>query len=165
MLIVSLSGIVGRFIYRRIHYEYMGHVATIDELQGEARHEGRLLAATARAVPEMGRILADFRERSLAPRRGVVAGTVRFFTTGHRARVARRRAVRIYRRAPVSKSNGAPPMSEVRRAVRENVRAVQRAGDYSAYERAFALWHALHLPFCVVLFLAAAVHVVAVHMY
>jgi hypothetical protein len=33
------------------------------------------------------------------------------------------------------------------------------------YERAFALWHAFHLPFCVVLFGAAAVHVVAVQMY
>lgn len=40
-----------------------------------------------------------------------------------------------------------------------------RTQQGSAWARAFSLWHALHLPFCVVLFAAAFVHVVAVHMY
>jgi hypothetical protein len=42
---------------------------------------------------------------------------------------------------------------------------MRRVARFSSYERAFALWHAFHLPFCIVLFGAAAVHVVAVHMY
>lgn len=40
-----------------------------------------------------------------------------------------------------------------------------RVDQGSAWARAFSLWHALHLPFCVILFAAAFVHVVAVHMY
>jgi len=43
--------------------------------------------------------------------------------------------------------------------------AIRRIAQYRGYERLFSLWHAFHLPFCVMLFLAAAVHVVAVHMY
>jgi hypothetical protein len=37
--------------------------------------------------------------------------------------------------------------------------------DYAFCERVFALWHAIHLPLCVLLFASAAVHVVAVHRY
>jgi hypothetical protein len=33
------------------------------------------------------------------------------------------------------------------------------------YARLFALWHAFHLPLCVLLFGAAIVHVIAAHMY
>jgi hypothetical protein len=40
-----------------------------------------------------------------------------------------------------------------------------RTHQGSGWSQAFSLWHALHLPFCVVLFAAAFVHVVAVHMY
>jgi hypothetical protein len=165
MLTVSLSGVVGRFIYTRIHFQYMGRLATLDELLSEARFEGGMLAVAVMLVPEMGVTLADFRERCLGPAGGVGSRVRRFFTLGHRARVTRRRALRAYRRSPASKRDGSPSVAETRRAVGENVRAVRRAGKYGAYERAFALWHALHLPFCVGLFLAAAVHVVAVHMY
>lgn len=56
-------------------------------------------------------------------------------------------------------------MRALRKAVKAQVRAIKRVAEYSVYERFFALWHALHLPFCVGLFAAAAVHVVAVHMY
>ena len=50
-------------------------------------------------------------------------------------------------------------------AVAAYVDGVRRVAEFDAYERLFSLWHAFHLPFCVMLFLAAAVHVVAVHMY
>ena len=44
-------------------------------------------------------------------------------------------------------------------------RAVRNSLCFGAYERVFALWHAIHLPLCVLLFTATAVHVIAVHMY
>jgi hypothetical protein len=37
--------------------------------------------------------------------------------------------------------------------------------EFRAYERLFSVWHALHVPLCVLLFAAAAVHVLAVHLY
>jgi hypothetical protein len=43
--------------------------------------------------------------------------------------------------------------------------AVRRVAEFGAYEQLFSLWHAFHLPLCILLFSAAAVHVIAVHMY
>jgi hypothetical protein len=37
--------------------------------------------------------------------------------------------------------------------------------SFRLYERPFALWHTFHLRFCFLLSAAAAVHVLAVHLY
>jgi hypothetical protein len=54
---------------------------------------------------------------------------------------------------------------EAPRLVRTHVRAVRRVAELRAWERLFSAWHGLHLPLCVLLFGAAAFHVVAVHLY
>ena len=54
---------------------------------------------------------------------------------------------------------------EAAEAVRSYVAGIRKVAEFGTYERLFSLWHAFHLPFCVMLFLAAAVHVIAVHMY
>lgn len=164
MLTVSLSGIVGRFIYTRIHYEYLGRVATLDELRREARSEDGALADLLRIAPEALGVLGSYRESCLVRRSGVLGRAAAFLTTGSRGRRAYRRALRAWRRAAAASGSQASTR-EVKRALKEQVAAIRRVGEYGAYERAFALWHAFHLPFCVILFLAAAVHVVAVHMY
>lgn len=159
MLVVSGSGIVGRFIYTRVHYEYRGRVATLAELRREAEQEVGVVVSAERVAPEMRAVLRSFEER--AANRGAWT----FLTIGHQARKARRRAMRAYRKKLRRAGSDAPPARAVAREVKRHVTAVRRVGEYGGYERAFALWHALHLPFCVVLFAAAAVHVIAVHRY
>jgi hypothetical protein len=53
----------------------------------------------------------------------------------------------------------------VEAALEAHVAAVRRLAEFSFYERVLSLWHAMHLPLCVLLFGAAAIHVVAVHLY
>jgi hypothetical protein len=42
---------------------------------------------------------------------------------------------------------------------------VVRVAQFTAYERLFALWHVLHVPFVYLLVLTACFHVFAVHAY
>jgi len=165
MLLVSGSGIVGRFIYTHVHYEYRGRVLGLAELRQEAERGRNSLAAAERIAPELGRVLRTYEARALSPGSSWTGRLASFVLLGHRSRSARRSALRAYRQA--EKAAGGAPLrhAQVARDLRDHVRAVRRVGAYAIYERAFALWHALHLPFCFVLFGAAAVHVVAVHMY
>ena len=78
---------------------------------------------------------------------------------GARARRLRARAKRSLRRA------GAAERRDVLREVRDYTRSVRELARFRAYERVFGLWHAVHLPLCVLLFVAAVVHVVAVNLY
>ena len=49
--------------------------------------------------------------------------------------------------------------------VKEHLRRVRRVATFAAYDRLFALWHKVHLPFFYLLIVTAIVHVVAVHAY
>jgi hypothetical protein len=160
MLAVSGSGLVGRFIYTRIHYEAFGRKAQLAELRrdaAEGRSElGMLLASSSKLADAL-----EAHERTtLAASGGVLDSLVRAV----RARFSGIRLRHNARRALV----GARSRSERTarsRALRQYVRATFRVTDYAVWERAFALWHAFHLPLCVLLFAAAVVHVVAVHRY
>jgi hypothetical protein len=52
-----------------------------------------------------------------------------------------------------------------RKLIRQYLECVVRVAQYSAYERLFALWHVLHVPFVYILVISAIVHVIAVHAY
>lgn len=164
MLVVSASGIVGRFIYTHIHYEYRGHVASLAELHAQASGEGDVLAEAIRHAPGISKPLEELRGWAFAER-GAIGRLVMMTTIGMRVRASRRRARSAWRRCKAGASGAVPSTRDVRNAIRVQTSAIRRVAEYSTYERFFALWHALHLPFCVGLYLAAAVHVVAVHMY
>lgn len=164
MGVVSVSGIVGRFLYTRIHSSWTDQRKTLAALQSS---DFSVLGEATKIAHELDSLLARFRERALDAAPKPWWGRARaFLRVGVDARRVRRRGLAIYRSAVAGRPReSAASASEVARGLREytiQVRALARLG---AYERAFALWHALHLPFCVVLFGVAAVHVIAVHMY
>jgi len=164
MLVVSASGVVGRFIYTHIHYEYRGHVASLAELRDQATEEGDVLAEATRHAPGISEALENLRSWAFVER-GAIGRLVMMMIIGMRMRSTRRRARSAWRRSKAGTSGAAPSTHDVRHAIRVQTSAIRRVAEYSTYERFFALWHALHLPFCVGLYVAAAVHVVAVHMY
>lgn len=160
MLAVAGSGLVGRFIYTRIHYEAFGRKARLVELRrdaAEGRSElGRLLSSS----PELVRLFDAHEQTALASPRGVLDSLARAVRARTSAARLKRLAGRVLREAG-SRSE----RRSRRRALRQYVHATFRVADYAVWERSFALWHAFHLPLCVLLFAAAAVHVVAVHRY
>jgi hypothetical protein len=163
MLVVSGSGIVGRFLYTRIHRGYLEQRQALAELKREVSQGSSELAAAIERAPSLRQILSGFEHSALAGSGRPLAWLV----LGLRARRARARALRCYRGAlrRGRVRNATPSVGALRRALRRHLTAVCNVARFSAYSRAFSLWHALHLPFCVVLFAAAFVHVVAVHMY
>jgi hypothetical protein len=54
---------------------------------------------------------------------------------------------------------------ELRNVVATIVSDLRRGFELRLFERLFALWHAIHVPLTVLLFVSAALHVVAVHLF
>jgi hypothetical protein len=163
MLVVSGSGVIGRYLYTRIHCGYLDQRESLAALKRQIADGSGVLSEAAARAPAVAEILTAF-EREALP--GVGQRGRGWLGVGVRARRARVQALRAYREALGSEpSSGGPGPRSVGRSLRQHLGAIRRVGRFSIYERAFALWHAFHLPFCVVLFGAAAVHVVAVHMY
>jgi hypothetical protein len=163
MLIVAGSGFVGRFAYSRVHLGLFGQRESLRDVTERAQASRSALHTALRAVPEVEECVRDFEQRALAPSRGVLSGLMRAIELGQSTRSAHRRARALLRKAPpASLPVGAEAIS---RALRAHLALVRRVAEFGFYEGVLSLWHALHVPLCVVLFIAAAIHVIAVHLY
>jgi hypothetical protein len=173
MLIVMLSGVVGRFIYRHIHHGLYGQRATLEEMQAFLRLNTAKVHSKLAFAPAAERQLLAFERVALAPHKGVIGSAWSLMTLWLRGRLAYRRCYRCVARALAELSIRRGLKAEDRRryrgAVAETLRSyiqnVQRVAHFSIYERLFALWHVLHIPFVYMLVASVIAHVVAVHMY
>jgi hypothetical protein len=160
MVIVASSGIVGRFIYGRIHSRLNGQKLAAAGLNREL---GKLLLEIERggALPQRVReILAAFEGRAAQQPDTVLRQTLRFL---HIA--AERRSVLRAVHRELADSVDARRRAQIDSGLRPYLRGLQRVAQFSIYERMFALWHVLHLPLVALLVISAIFHVIAVHMY
>jgi hypothetical protein len=170
MILVASSGIIGRVIYTRIHHGLSGRQTTLSELKEEQSAGRRSVVEATSAAPELAYHFERFERFALGPSQGAIHSISRLVQARPRAWVTRRRVMRglkrvIDRPGASRESWSVENLRLTRSAIKEYLVAVRRIAQLSAYERVFALWHMIHLPLTIMLFLSAAMHVVAVHMY
>jgi len=172
-LLVAGSGLVGRYLYMKIHVDLDGHRATLRDLSERARITAAQSAEIRALVPDLLERITAYDELVLAPHesgfatlalpiRLAIATRWRAFTLRRFARATLRKqagksAVIAAQRKRLEASTG--------RFVDEHLRHVRRVAELRSYERLFSLWHVFHLPFFYMLVVAALIHVLAVHMY
>jgi hypothetical protein len=173
MLIVAASGVVGRFIYLRVHQGLGGQLQTLESMQSEmGKTDGgvrgalhfapgavqRLQALQAHAGTQVDGWMNHLHRLVVLP-----------WQLHREQRAIRREAIAALRQ--VAKEQGWEPAtlrSREKRAARlvaQYVDAVLRAAQLAAYSKVFSLWHVLHVPFVFLMVLCAIAHVVAVHAY
>jgi hypothetical protein len=172
MVIVSASGIVGRYFYARIHCGLYGHRTNLTELQASAQSL-REKVAGASFVPDLLTAL-DVAERRLIERsKAPIRVLFRPLTVTARMWLERRRLTRsavaelraTAARSRVVAERHAHFERAVRKYIARRLQATRQVVEFEAYERLFSLWHVLHLPLFFILLIAGVVHVVAVHVY
>jgi hypothetical protein len=173
MLIVALSGVIGRFIYARVNRGLHGEQTNFRELQSRAglhRQEARSRLTFAPAVEAR---LKAFEQHEMSFRPSIATCFRRVFWLPVTQWLTYRQCVAEVR-APLqamAKKAGWDADSYnkrdrlARKLVRRYLNAVTRVAQYTAYERLFSLWHVAHLPFVYLLVVSSIVHVVAVHAY
>jgi hypothetical protein len=173
MLIVALSGVVGRFFYTKIHHGLYGRHASLQEHQarmGLASGEAQSKLHFAPAVEER---LKAFEAYVTASRPGLAHEAMRFLTVGLRSRFVYLRSAselnrQLRKHARIREWDRVKLKHRQRRArqrLAEYLAAARDVAQFKTYERLFSAWHILHTPFVYLLIVSAIVHVVAVHMY
>jgi hypothetical protein len=173
MCTVVASGVVGRFIYVRVHRGLDGERTSLDEL----RRRAGLVESDARSrlhfAPIVEAHLAAFEEHELQAEPGwatclrqVAWLPVQRWTACRRCTAeARLRLQQLAIGLKWSEQELSQRQRRARKLIERYLDAVVRVAQYTAYERLFALWHLAHLPFVYLLVISAVVHVVAVHAY
>jgi hypothetical protein len=173
MMVVAASGLVGRYIYRHIHFGLYGRKLSLGELRSSADRL-RALESTVSFVPELvGRLEREERRLLASGPRLPVLGLLKPLGVAVNALGARWRLRRYVRRALKSAARTSTTIAaqrpRLRRAaaayVARRLVATRKVAEFEAYERLFSVWHLLHVPLIFILVIAAIVHVIAVHVY
>lgn len=168
MLVVAGSGVIGRYLYARIHHGLYGHKATLEELRAQAERL-RASGAGGRMLPQLHPML----ERAEARIGRGVPGVPTPVVAWLHYRVERRRIRRYLSRglraaaatSPVVADHADSFAASARRYVDLRLDTARRIAEFTACEKLFALWHVLHMPLFFMLLIAGIVHVIAVHVY
>jgi hypothetical protein len=173
MIIVALSGVVGRFIYRHVNKGLRGEEISLQELQvfaGMHKEDARSRLAFAPVVEAR---LKAFEEEQL----GAKAGWGTYFRQVAWLPVQSWQAYRacdadlreplqaLAKKNDWRKEDIAKHHRRALKLVKSYLNAVVGIAQFTAYERLFALWHVAHIPFVYLLVISAIVHVFAVHAY
>jgi len=173
MLLVAGSGVVGRFIYRKIHHGLYGRSTTLQEIQTRLGISQGEVKSKFHFANNVEKYLKTFEAGALSTDQGAWSRTWLFLTVGLRARwtqyvVGREldRAFRVY-----AGKHGWDTVKYEKRLIhgksiiQAHLNAVVDVSRFREYERLFSLWHILHVPFVFMLAISGVVHVIAVHMY
>jgi hypothetical protein len=160
MLLVAASGIVGRFLYRRIHHGLYGRQATFKELQEQLSQHLTELEHAVQYLPAVKADIEAYLLHASAPQKSKLAATLHFLSLGAYRRTSLRRI-----RKHLKATSCRPSRDKLLRTIKETLAAAQKASQFNAFVRLFALWHVVHIPFLGMLVLTAVAHVIAVHTY
>lgn len=173
MLIVAASGIVGRFIYMRIHRGLGGERQTHAALREALGLAAPVAHSQLAFAPATEQALRDIDHHAGTPGDALREQAYRLLVLPWHLKRVRQRcrhdvAERLAERAAAEGWTAAQQQSRRRHAQRlvaDYVASVQRVAQCSAYSRLFSLWHVLHVPFVFTMVLCAVFHIVAVHAY
>ncbi|MEO8329045.1 MAG: hypothetical protein ABI586_03480 [Candidatus Nanopelagicales bacterium] len=173
MLIVAGSGVIGRFLYLRIHRDLQGRRNNLVDLQ---RHVGLAegdIKSRFRFAPEVAKRLLEFEAPALSGGEAWSVMLWRVFVLPIRRQWAYQACmheltVRLRTLARENQWSGNQALRRRRQAlalIREYLRSVVKVAQFSSYVRLFALWHVLHVPFVYLLVVTVCFHIFAVHAY
>ena len=172
MLLVSGSGLIGRYIYGHMFGNYTDRQSSLTDLQKNADSLRRQTSSTA-VLPELIGAIEREEQRLYSPASNLLTALLHALTAGVRTALARWRLERLIRRMVIQAARQSPTMAShgPRLAATAYAYAVRRLdanrrlAEHRFYVRMFSLWHVVHVPFFFMLLVAGIVHVISVNVY
>lgn len=173
MLLVAGSGLVGRFLYAKIHKGLYGRKTNLKELLATVKFSLGESGGAAQFVPNLMKEVAEYDRQVLQPPKNIWECMLLPMKLSIKTRVGYRRITAFVAEQLDEQAIVSPVVAQHQERlhkltcgfVKEHLRRVRRVANFAAYDRLFALWHKVHLPFFYLLIVTAIIHVIAVHAY
>lgn len=167
MLGVVISGIIGRFIYTKIHYGLYGRRATLGKVQEELAGLSDDAKSRLHFAPRVEQWLQSFERDSKQLDRSFTSHLFSPLTIGLKRIILSFRCARelqkILKTERHTEFRGGA--SEAIQLTSSYLKECQRVAQFSTFERFFSLWHVLHVPLIYILAACTIFHIVAAYMY
>ncbi len=173
MLLVAVSGIIGRYVYTKIHYGLYGKRESLKDLRSALEKSKRGLFVVFGYAPKLRHHLQSFDAAVTTSSPNILYSVISIFLIGLRIwwnyivmLVGLRRALKVTAlRSGWTDNVLKKHKKDAHRYVAAYLLLVKKIVLFSFYERLFAKWHIFHLPLFIMLVMTGLVHVVSVHMY
>jgi len=181
MLLMVSSGLIGRFIYSKIHRGLYGSRIEQQEIYLQKNklleqiRDSEGLESNTHTINDVIALINKYENAVIQPRSvlgNFLRTTVFSLTTRKVAIDIRLRVKEILNRENSSISGFATEPDAIREKVEHfltlvntYLRCVRRTAELGFYEKLFSLWHMLHMPIFGLLIFTAFFHVYAVHSY
>ncbi len=171
-LIVAGSGVLGRYLYGKIHHGMHGQRATLESLRANLNPEASEPDGLRLAALIHGH-LAPHEQAALDRSRRLLPSILGVFLAPLTARRLRRRLDRELcelldhhaSRSGTVAAHRARLLETARAYMNRRLETFCKLAQLKGCERLFGLWHVVHFPLFLVMLAAALLHVVAVHVY
>ena len=173
MLLVAGSGVVGRYIYTRLHARMDGHEDTLEQLKAVGNRL-RTQATSLSFLPGLLDAVDRVEKRWIEPPAAVLMRFPHLLTGGPRLAIARWMVRREIKAAVAqAQRRGSALIAQHAEGIAaaannyasRRLEAGRRMAEYQMYARLFSLWHVLHIPLFFMLLIAGIVHVIAINVY
>lgn len=155
MLSVAASGIIGRFLYSQIPHNIKGTELSTAQIKDELERLGAQLGSTTLGV-QIIRMIDDLFSRIAPP--DSFTSTISTFFRLHTVRQQSRRMIHaMISRSSLSQQAG----HELYKVAASRALLLQKSVILAQAGRLFYYWHAIHLPFTIIMFVTLAAHIVA----
>lgn len=166
MLIVAGSGIIGRYIYTRIHLGLYGVSLSLADLKNETRGNHVAILRVYTLDDRLASKYETMEAVALQPYTGIAASFWRMIRLGVTSRWLQWQSTRLVKTTACEDlENTGVEREQMVRSIRRYMRTLRKTAGFQLYERLFSLWHILHTPLFFMMIITAVIHIFAVHLY
>ena len=175
MMLVSGSGIFGRFFYTKIHHGLYGRQASLQELLAEMEKSGNVKSVFSFA-PGIQQGLDKFCASATDSSKARQLRIWNFVTIGLHAAWLSKSLTKDLRHTMYAKAHSenwdAAQMKDLdklydehRTLIHTYLKTIRDVAQFHGYEQLFSMWHVFHIPLVIMMVFSAIWHVVAVYMF
>ena len=166
MLLVAVSGLIGRYIYTNIHHGLYGKRITLGELKHELESKNTELLYIYKLNANLNKLMSAMEDRALKEYTGITRSLLDAVSLSFNARRLETRLMRMLNSTGNNDESIALPDQELaRQFINRYTTTLRKIVAFRIYERLFSLWHILHMPLFIMMIITAVIHIFAVHMY
>ncbi len=162
MLLVAGSGLIGRYVYQKLHRGLYGEQISFADLESDYQLAKEHFKNISFLSVEVQQLLSDIEEKLI---QRIVPLNISFWSLRQIKRISHQSRVSM---GDISQSSSATNQESTLQNIdylNAGLLSLEKMANYALYTRLFSMWHIFHLPIFFMMIIAAIVHIFVVHMY
>jgi len=164
MLLVAGSGLIGRYVYQRLHRGLYGEQIEFSELNEDYQQSKSHFNETSLFTPELQQQLIQL-ENQLNQRK---VSFITAYFAGKKISKIQRKTKKQAKKLLLGKQEDVNAITSLIANITHwntGLVKLQKMANFALYLRLFSMWHVFHLPIFIMMIITAIVHIFVVHMY